>query len=250
MGASRSQKASGDLMLYPVYAFISVLLFAFVHLFAGKISKSLLISHGRFLSAANGVAIAYVFVDILPKLSKGDALVKETLRQIFPYFERHVYVLALLGFLLFFVVDRSQELLKNRSTYFYLSLSSYALFNFLVGYAIVDKDNPEVQPLVLFTFAMTLHYFLNDYSLSKDHKEDYKHFGKWFLIASLFLGWIVGIGIELSETAVALVSAFIGGGVMMNVTRHELPRENPHSLVAFLAATAIYTAVLLGLGAE
>lgn len=34
----------------------------------------------------------------------------------------------------------------------------------------------------------------------------------------------------------------------MNVTRHELPEENPHSLGAFLTATAVYTTVLLVLG--
>ena len=65
------------------------------------------------------------------------------------------------------------------------------------------------------------------------------------LIASLFIGWLAGATIHLSETAVALVSAFIGGGVIMNVTRHELPDENPNSVDAFLLSAASYTAVLL-----
>lgn len=235
-------------MPYPFQALISVMIFIFVHLIAENTRRLDFNSHSRFLSTGSGVAIAYVFIDLLPKLSKNDTVVKEALGDIFPYFEHHVYVMALLGFLLFFVVDRSQELVKKQSTYFYLSLGSYALFNFLVGYAVVDKDNPEVQPLVLFTFAMALHYFMNDYSLSEAHGEEYTHLGKWILIAFLFLGWLVGIWIELSPTAVALVSAFIGGGVIMNVTRHELPEENPHSLGAFLFATAAYTVILLAIG--
>lgn len=235
-------------MTHSAYAFISILIFSGVHLWAEKIRIQWISSSSRFLSIGSGVAIAYVFVDLLPKLSKSDALVKEKLWELFPYFEHHVYVMALLGFILFFIVDRSKAIVKDQSAYFLLSLSSYALFNFLVGYAVVDKDNPEVQPLILFTIAMALHYFMNDYSLSMAHGDEYRHLGKWILIASLFLGWLAGYWIELSETGVALVSAFIGGGVIMNVTRHELPEENPNSLGAFLMGTFVYTAILLSIG--
>jgi hypothetical protein len=162
--------------------------------------------------------------------------------------ERHVYVMALVGFLLFFAVDRSQTSSEQRPGYFYLSLGAYALFNFLVGYAVVDKDDPEVQPLFLFTFAMALHYFMNDYSLSEAHQEDYDKLSKWTLIAALFCGWLAGIWVELPPAAVALVSAFIGGGVIMNVTRHELPKDNPNSLGAFLIAAAAYAVLLLAIG--
>ncbi len=233
---------------YLYQSFVAIVIFSLVHLFANKARWVNFTAHSRFLSFGSGVAIAYIFVDLLPKLSKNDTVVRGALEHIFPYMERHVYVMALLGFLLFFVVDRSQLLLRKQSVCFLLSLSSYALLNFLVGYAVVDKDNPEVRPLVLFTFAMTLHYFMNDYSLREAHGEQYDIFGKWILIASLFLGWLTGSFFELSATAVALVSAFIGGGVIMNVTRHELPSDNPHSLGAFLFATIAYTTVLLSIG--
>jgi len=232
---------------YPAMALLSVIIFALVHVFAEKVSKLNLSFHAKLLSAGGGVAIAYVFIDLLPKLSESDSLVRESLKEIFPYFERHVYLMALLGFLLFFIVDRAQIVLRNQSTYFWLSLSSYALFNFLIGYAVNDKNNIEVQPLILFTFAIALHYFMNDYSLSEAHQDGYRYFGKWILILSLFLGWATGLWITLSATAVALISAFIGGGVIMNVTRHELPANNPHSLGAFLIAVVGYTVILLTL---
>lgn len=235
-------------MIYPIDALIAVLVFALVHLFADNAKRLGISWHGRLLSTGGGVAIAYVFIDLLPKLSKNKVAVTSPLWELIPYFERHVYVMALLGFLLFFVVDRSQAIIAKKSTFFWISLSSYALFNFLVGYAVVDKDNPEMQPLILFTFAMALHYFMNDYSLSQAHGEAYTRFGRWILVASLFLGWAAGVSVELSATAVALISAFIGGGVIMNVTRHELPETNPNSLGAFLSGAVIYTLILLSLG--
>jgi len=235
--------------MYSVWALLAVGIFALVHLFAEKTRNLDEIVHGRFLSFCGGVAIAYVFIDILPKLAANDLIIQRMLSGVFPYVERHIYVMALVGFLMFFIINRSETWLIGRSK-FYISVFSYAWFNFLVGYAVVDKNNIEVQPLILFTFAMTLHLFTNDYSLNKLYGDSYRNTGRWILIASLFLGWSVGMVIILPEVAVALISAFIGGGVILNVTRHELPQENPHSLGAFLASAFLYTIILLLIGAK
>lgn len=233
-------------MPYVYFSFTALLVFTMVHLLAAKAEKLNAKWHARLLSAGGGIAIAYVFIDLLPKLSNNDSIVTQAFSGLFPYFERHAYIMALLGFLLFFIVDRAQTE-SSKSLSFWISLFSYTLFNFLIGYAVADPHNPEVKPLALFTLAIAMHDFTNDYSLSEAHGEDYKKFGKWALIGSLFLGWSLGQWFILSKTAVALVSAFIGGGVIMNVTRHELPKENPNSLGAFLVATFAYSTILLAL---
>ena len=232
-------------MPYAFYAFISIMIFSLVHLCAERVRGFEEQTGGRFLSFAGGVAIAYVFVDLLPKLSKSDQIVREALQGVFPQVEKHVYIMALIGFLFYFAVDRGQFLLKERGSY-WLSILSYALFNFLIGYAVVDKDDPEVRPLALFTFAIALHYFTIDYSLGKQASYGTKE--KWALVVCLFLGWCAGLGKAIPPTAIALVSAFIGGGMIMNVTRHELPKQSSNSLNAFILSALFYTAVLLFLG--
>lgn len=234
-------------MPYSVLAFISILIFSSVHLWAEKVKSLGASFHARFLSFGGGVAIAYVFIDLLSKLCRNDLIVRKAFAGVLPFVERHVYIMALAGFLLFFIVDRTQAAITNKRTYL-LSIGSYALFNFLIGYAVADKNDPEVQPLILFTIAMGLHYFVNDYSLTEAHGDDYDKMGKWILIVSLFLGWGLGMVIVLPEAAVALVSAFIGGGVIMNVIRHELPKNNPNSLWFFLLSAVVYTAILLMVG--
>ncbi len=235
-------------MPYSVYSLTAILIFTCIHLCATKAQQLSFSTHGRLLSAGGGIAIAYVFIDLLPKLSESDFIVTQALSGIFPYFERHVYIMALAGFLLFFVVDRAQKVGASNKRAFLLSLFSYSLFNFLVGYAVSDQNNPEVKPLALFTIAIGLHYFTIDYSLSEAHGDEYREFGKWILVISLFAGWLTGFWYVLAPTAVALISAFIGGGVIMNVTRHELPQDKPNSIGAFLAAAIIYTVVLLMIG--
>lgn len=236
-------------MPYYVLSFFAVTIFALVHLYAYKMVQLNFLTTGKFLSMGGGVSIAYVFVDLLPKLCLNDAIVTEAFHGVFPYFERHVFIMVLAGFLMFFIVDRKQSLHQDEGTSIWLSLPSYALFNFLIGYAVADKNDPEVQPLALFTFALSLHYFINDFSLSEEHGEEYQMFGKWVLIGALFLGWACGFLFDLPPSAVALLSAFIGGGVIMNVIRHELPADNPHSMTSFLLSAAFYTLVLLFIGA-
>lgn len=232
-------------MPYAFYAFISILIFSLIHLWAEKIQMMTLLFQARFLSFGGGVAIAYVFIDLLPKLSKSNALVEESLGA-FPFLERHVFIMALIGFLLFFTIERMPALAEKKWTV-WLPIASYALFNFFVGYAVVDKNNPEVRPLALFTFAFALHYFTNDYSLSEKHGIMYEQTGRWLLIFALILGGCVGLVFKLSETAVALISAFIGGGVIMNVTRHELSETRPNNIQTFLLAAFVYTFILLSM---
>jgi hypothetical protein len=231
---------------YEAFSFIAVVIFALVHLFAPVAGRLSWASQGRFLSFGGGVAISYVFIDLLPKLGTSNSLVQRLLYGLFPYVERHVFIMALLGFLLFFSLDRIPSS-NGRDGKLWLSIVSYTLFNFLVGYAVVDANNPEVKPLALFTFAMGLHYFTNDYSLNAAHGDDYRKVGRWVLIGSLFLGWLTGLVTELSQASIALVSAFIGGGVIMNVIRHELPADKPNSLGSFLVSAAAYTVLLLSL---
>jgi hypothetical protein len=232
---------------YSLFSLLSIVIFALVHVFAEKTRSIDTIIHGRFLSICGGVAISYVFIDILPKLCISDIIVKKALSGIFPYIEYHVYIMALTGFLLFFIVGRSHTFLEDNGRY-YLSLTSYACFNFFVAYSVADPNNPDVRPLSLFKIAMGLHYFTNDYALNQSHEIVYDRYGKWILVYSLFLGWIVGLWYDLSEAAVAVISAFIAGGVILNVTQHELPEENPNNLGAFLFAAAVYTLILLVIG--
>lgn len=210
-----------------VLSFFAVAVFALVHLLAPKTKQLSHKAQGNLLSTGSGFALAYVFIDLLPKL--GDLQVS---------FEKWIYLLALLGFLLFFSVERS----PTRS---WFSLGAYSLFNFFVGYAVRDPYDPEVQPLFLFTVAVALHFFANDFSITNAHPQFYGTRERWILVAALFLGWFVGIFWQLDQTAISLVTAFIAGGIIMNVMRHELPKKNPHNLAAFYGAVLLYALILL-----
>lgn len=231
--------------MYHIYSLITITLFTMIHLYGNKLlALQDRIPQRYFYSVGGGVAIAYIFIDLLPKLCASDFLVNTALHPYIPYIEKHVYITALAGFILFYMVDRSQNSLAGMQ----LSINSYALFNFLIGYAVADPFNPEVRPLMLFTIALGLHLFVNDHSISEKLGASYQTRERWILALALYVGWFTGFVYELPTPAVALVSAFVGGGVIMNVTRHELPSENPNSTPLFLFATVLYAAILLFVG--
>ena len=94
---------------------------------------------------------------------------------------------------------------------------------------------------------MALHFIVNDYGLKELHHDTYRKVGRWVLVVAIVAGWAVGYVVEISEAAVALVVAFIGGGVILNVLKEELPEERKSRYWAFLLGAVLYAILLLSL---
>ena len=101
------------------------------------------------------------------------------------------------------------------------------------------------EALVLFAFAMALHFVFNDYGLREEHKGLYTRVGRWVISAAVLLGWAIGLAVEIPEAAVATLTAFLGGGVIMNVLKEELPEERQSRFWAFAVGATAYAALLL-----
>ena len=92
---------------------------------------------------------------------------------------------------------------------------------------------------------MGVHFVVNDYGLRRDHKGAYDRVGRWVLAAAVLAGWLVGLFFEVSEAALAVLFAFLAGGVIMNVLKEELPEERESRFWAFALGAALYSVVLL-----
>ncbi len=65
------------------------------------------------------------------------------------------------------------------------------------------------------------------------------------LAAAVLAGWIVGFLFEVSEAALAVLFAFLAGGVIMNVLKEEIPEERESRFWAFVLGAGLYAATLL-----
>jgi uncharacterized membrane protein len=100
---------------------------------------------------------------------------------------------------------------------------------------------------MLFSIAMALHFLVNDFGLLEHHKERYIRYGRWLLVLALVAGWAVGFAIQLSHTLFVLLLAFVGGGIILNVLKEELPEERESRYWAFITGALAYGVLLLSI---
>ncbi|MDQ4107088.1 MAG: hypothetical protein M3157_07965 [Actinomycetota bacterium] len=239
--------------------FLSVLLVAAlvaVHLFAGRLRFLNVIPRSRWLSAASGISVAYVFVHLLPDLAEEQETIREAVGENFAFLEQHIYLVALVGLGVFYGLERAAKTSRRRRRHrrardaagagvFWLHTASFALYNALIGYLLLHREEPGVVSLVLYAFAMAVHFVVNDHGLREDHKVTYDRFGRWVLAAAVIVGWVVGLFGDISEAALAVLFAFLAGGVVLNVLKEELPAERESRFWAFALGAGAYTVILL-----
>jgi hypothetical protein len=100
---------------------------------------------------------------------------------------------------------------------------------------------------VLFFIALALHFMVTDHGLHQHHKGSYLHVGHWVLTGAILLGWIIGLLVEIPEPAIAVLIAFLAGGVVLNTFKEELPEERQSRFWAFALEAEAYAALLLAL---
>lgn len=230
-----------------------------VHLSSGRLRFLEGVPRSRWLSAAGGISVAYVFVHLLPELAEGQAAIEgdgeEGGRPLVGWLEHHVWLMGLVGVVVFYGVEKHS--LTSRRTWraatgegrtaddaFWLSIASFAAYNAIVGYLLLREELDDVSQLVLYVAALGVHFVINDFSLRDHHRDAYDFLGRWLISLAVLAGWVLGVTTEISERAIALVLAFIGGGVVLNVLKEELPGERQARFVPFVIGAALYTVVL------
>lgn len=200
-------------------------------MFAGRLRLLSVVPRSRWLSLAGGVSVAYVFVHLLPELAEAQESVAEVAARAVPV-DRHVYVLSLAGLALFYGLEcltadsrGGRPGSKAGAGAFWLSIGSVAVYNGIVGYLLVARPQPGLRELILFTFALAVHFVANDFGLRQRHRDDYACLGRWLLAVAVLGGWAIALVVEPPEAAPDMLLAVLAGGVVLNTMKEELPEE-------------------------
>jgi multisubunit Na+/H+ antiporter MnhB subunit len=124
-------------------------------------------------------------------------------------------------------------------------MASFALYNLVIGYLLINGAHRGLQGLLLFGRAIGLHLLVTDHSLRHQHQQTYRRIGRWILAAVILVGWGLGVLVVFSEAVVSAFEAFIGGGIIMNVLEEELPEDRSSRPTALLVGAAGYSALLV-----
>ena len=252
MEGNLPQVASESLLLT---SGIAALLLAIAHIAACHLKFLDTQPRSRWLSVSSGVSVAYIFVHVLPDLSHAQEEFVDRVA-VLSAVEHHVYVVALIGMLAFYGLERAAKVSRKESReagegdatqpgVFWLHMASFGLYNALIGYLLTHREEPGLYSLAVYAIAMALHFIVNDFSLQEDHKGAYRHQGRWILAAAVILGWIVGSQTEISEALTGVLFAFLAGGIILNVLKEELPQARESRFWTFSAGALSYSGLLL-----
>lgn len=256
---SRRAKADGSAAHAPSMSVLPALFavsLAAVHTLAGRLRLLDRVPRSRWLSFAGGVSVSYVFVHLLPELGEHQEAFADA-GPVAGFVDRHVYLLALVGFASFYGLERLAQRSRERhdgngaattfGVVFGLHVGSFALYNVLIGYLLVHRETPGVASLLFFAVAMGLHFLVNDTGLRHHHRDAYDHVGRWLLALAVIVGWLLGSILTVRSLTVGALTAFLGGGVVLNVIKEELPAERESRFWAFAVGAAGYAALLLAI---
>ncbi|AFY38588.1 hypothetical protein Lepto7376_2298 [[Leptolyngbya] sp. PCC 7376] len=229
---------------------------ALIHAFVSKRNIFAFIPEHRWLSFAGGVSIGYVFLEIFPELSHAQEELEHSAVPLMAYLENHIYIIALVGLLIFYGLDiwalNSRKF--NRENHnsdstdtitFWIHIAFFSVLNIIVGYLLQDIGEHSLLQCILFFVAIALHFFIVDRSLREHHSMPYDKQGRWILTGAIMVGAIAGQAFHLSEVTVSLVWSFLAGSIILNILKRELPDEQQSCFFSFLGGTILYAGLIL-----
>jgi len=206
-----------------------------------------------FISFAGGVSVAYVFLDMLPNLVEYNKPIGKYLltnQWLTPFTELLIYIVALIGFLIYYGFDLFAEryqIVEHDNRHIYrLHLAMFCFYNILITHTMSLRVLTGITYTVLFTFAMALHFVLTDRKFCRLYPLRFNSIGRGCLNFSLFVGWFFSVLVDpVSVLFVAFMMAFLAGSILLNVFREELPNSSLASFRWFVLGAALITFVLL-----
>ena len=232
---------------------------AAVHLFTSRIRTLTHIPRAAWLSFAGGISLAYVFLHLLPEIGEGQEVLVERYDDGL-FFGFGIYALALAGLLAFYILERLAEPEADAALesepggkaigLFAVHLALHTVYSLIIGYLITHRPAPAPGEAVtsvglyVFVAAMALHILVSDAGLSAKFGPVWHRVGRWVLAAAILVGFGLGMTTDLSESGVAALTAVLGGGVILNVLKEELPKEKQSRLVPLLLGVVCLGGIL------
>jgi hypothetical protein len=232
-----------------VYGLFSVAAIGGVHILMGRPRQRELLDRVPVLSAASGVATAFVFLMLFPELGH----IQEEYLRMFPdrpfrWMHDQVFLLALIGLLGISGLNRwaHHQEMRNPSTPvpFALALGSSAIINGVVGYVMTKAAEKGGIPLGLAIIAYGAHLTVDDAQLSRRWPVWFSRAGRWVLVAALLYGWFLSIK-AIRPLGLTVGYCLLSGNIMADSLPHEAPGEREANYRWFVAGAVAFSLVAL-----
>jgi hypothetical protein len=202
----------------------------------------------RWEALSAGVAVAYMFVGVLPELAEHQPNVSASAMGTLLSAEKRIYIWALAGFVAFAGLSQVRFEKTAGASYrpvFWAKMAGFALYVLLVGYLLVLREDHLKLFLWMYVSAMGLHIFMLDIAMAEEFGSLYGVTCRVALTAAVFLGGVLGIVDVLPASFTSRLFALILGAVTLTTAHEELRAEEAMRFWWFTCGAAAYATILL-----
>jgi hypothetical protein len=206
----------------------------------------------RWQALSAGVAMAYVFVNVMPELEEHRPIVANSVSWTLLDAEKRIYLWALTGFIAFaglsrlrFVVSVNGDRSDRGGILYWGAMTGWGIYMMLIGYLLLHREDATMLSLWLFVSAMGLHILMMDNQLVERFEGVYEPWGRRFLVACLLIGWAMGSVDALPDSLTSRLFAFVVGGVVITSAHEELSFEEGGRFGWFVAGAGAYATLLM-----
>ncbi len=192
----------------------------------------------QITALAGGIAVGYAALYLLPKIGNYTASLTTGRPDLPEFFQYQPYFFLLAGVVVYFLVHSVRT--EGRALPTVLSGGAFLFYSFMTGSMLEGLPRPGYFPYILAGGAMCLHFLGICHQLRERNTAGFDRYVRWMLAAFTLMGWIAGTLGMLSEGAVAVIVAFLGGGILVNVLREEWPEQTPGRTAPFLVGVGLF----------
>lgn len=224
---------------------LMVLPIASVHLWFGAFARRFSASEHRWMGVISGVALGYVVLYMLPKLSAITGSVIRANPEAHYLLQQRAFVTLFLGIVLYVLIDRlnQSDAIRARATSRYLEFGIHGIYSLLVGFVAVEMPGRSLVAHALAASILMMHVVGMSDLLRHHHPHGYG-WVRWPLMLLVLTGGVLGLVTEVPGYMVNFAVAFTGGVIIVNVLEQELPVGRKEKFVWFLVGAAAFTTIV------
>ncbi|MCK5260658.1 MAG: hypothetical protein KAJ44_00580 [Thermoplasmatales archaeon] len=219
-----------------IVAILLSIIIGIVQYFSERISNKCGSYYTRIISFSAGLAITYLFLDLIPQFSINVVELNEIL-----------FVFLLVGFTFVHLVEKyiyqhtSEAHIEERLTI--ENQATLFLYHFIIGTIIVDFTRHGLNQVILFFIPIVIFTAVSTLPV-KQHVSNKVNF---FVALSTLFGAIFSgfIFTEISPFIQTALLGFIVGGLLFSVIRHSIPKGREGEPLYFILGVLLYASIII-----
>lgn len=218
---------------------VIALVVVFVHLASPQLAR-LIRNKGNYASFSGGLAVAYVFLHLLPELDEGHEFLGE-----------RIYFVALLGFTFLYGFEfwlRRRSRVEVQKAHYALQMGIAMVYSALLVFTLGTQLPATLALTVVFVIAIGMDLLSDDIDFLEDFDDRFRKQGRFLVAAAGAAGFALSLVRRPHEVYIDLLTAVLAGFMLYSVFRDEVPTASKAHFPMFLTGLGTFLVIHLLLG--